>query len=253
MTYELNKAEAKTIDEICNTGYMKPILEKLEASINNNEFDWPKAFDHIYDIMINSKKEVENKLNDKQLNPQNYDIKQAMKSVAGNAFSRLIVYIFLKNKSIGKIKRGVFITSKQSEVNDFSSVTNISVNGQTQKLDADLIIYSLDAKKSLTNCAIVSLKTSLRERAAQTVKWKLLMEIAQGCTELKEKYKIEYSPIFKPLIWFVTVNFYNEINNPQQKGLLEFFDDVFIAKEVDKSSVKPLSKIINCVNKWRLT
>lgn len=39
---------------------------------------------------------------------------------------------------------------------------------------------------------ILSIKTSLRERAGQTYKWKLLMEIATTENPIKEKYNISY-------------------------------------------------------------
>jgi len=72
----------------------------------------------------------------------------------------------------------------------------------------------------------------LRERAGQTYKWKLLLEIANSCNEIKDKYGIEYKGKSIPLVCFATVNFYNEINNPQQRGMFKFFDKAFIAKPI---------------------
>lgn len=171
-----------------------------------------------------------------------------MKSIAGNTFSNAIVYCFLKNKIVGNIKPIIFITSKKSQVKDFDKFTTINVDGETQKPDVDLIIYSLKENGDIKKCMIVSLKTSLRERAGQTYKWKLLMEIA--CTQnlIKEKYNISYNAEQMPLVCFATVNFYNEINNPQHKGMFKFFDKSFIAKPLVKDFISPLSHLVNFVN-----
>jgi type II restriction enzyme len=96
---------------------------------------------------------------------------------------------------------------------------------------------------------IISLKTSLRERAGQTYKWKLLMEIAASNDSLKEKYNISYNPKEMPLVCFATVNFYNEINNPQHRGMFKFFDQSFIAKNVDADFISRLSSLPDFVNK----
>lgn len=98
----------------------------------------------------------------------------------------------------------------------------------------------------------MSLKTSLRERAAQTYKWKLLMEIAtsKDCS-IKEKYNISYNVKNLPIICFVTINFYDEINNPQQRGMLKFFDKTFLAKNFQDDFpefISPLSDLIEFVD-----
>ena len=95
---------------------------------------------------------------------------------------------------------------------------------------------------------ILSLKTSLRERVGQTYKWKLLMEIARSCNEVKEKYNIKYNPNNTPLIAFATVNFYNVINNPQHRGMFKFFDKSFIAKNIDADFIDKMSTLPNFVN-----
>ena len=95
---------------------------------------------------------------------------------------------------------------------------------------------------------ILSLKTSLRERAGQTYKWKLLMEIATSENSIKQKYNIFYDPEKMPLVCFATVNFYNEINSPQHRGMFKFFDKSFIAKPTEKDFISPLSNLIHFVN-----
>lgn len=52
-----------------------------------------------------------------------------------------------------------------------------------------------------------------------------------------------------PLVCFATVNFYDEINNPQNRGMFKFFDKSFIAKPVKENFVSPLSYLVDYVNK----
>ncbi len=118
----------------------------------------------------------------------------------------LITYIFIKNKESGNISNNISIISKQSALNQFDEAFTIHVAGETQNPDCDLVIVHRETKKMM----ILSLKTSLRERAGQTYKWKLLLEIAHSTDKaLKNKYGISYHGGEMPLICFATVNFYN--------------------------------------------
>jgi type II restriction enzyme len=143
-------------------------------------------------------------------------------------------------------------------VRGFEEISTIRLgDGERQKPDCDLIIYSYrknvkelqsrdssDLEESYPKCIILSLKTSLRERAAQTYKWKLLLEIANdGGSRIREKYGITYNIPEIPLICFVTINFYDEINSPQQRGMLKFFDRAFLAKRVDRQLEENLATI----------
>lgn len=78
------------------------------------------------------------------------------------------------------------------------------------------------------------------------------MEIIDGnCTtenEIKKKYNIKYNPESMPIICFATVNFYNEINNPQHKGMFKFFDKSFIGKPNYSDFVYSLSALPHYVN-----
>ena len=246
----LNTKEQKTLNEIEDTYYMKPIIGVLNQNIdkNNLKISWKSVFDKIYDILRGSKDYVDEELIKRQKNGEIKDINQARKSVVGNAFSNLIVYIFLQNKINENIKDNVFITSRKSEIKNFDSIATIYIDGETQKPDADLIIYSKDENSDIKKCAILSLKTSLRERAGQTYKWKLLMEIASTDSPIRDKYNITYNPSVVPLICFATVNFYNEINNPQHRGMFKFFDKSFIGKDINSNFIGRLSTIINFVN-----
>lgn len=245
----LNKEEIKTLQVIENKYYMKPMIELIQNDLNNNIISIYKTFNNLYSYLTSSNKNVEKLIAERVARGEIKDIQQAKKSIAGQAFSNLIIWCFLKNKEIGYINENIFISSKISTIKDWEKFFIINVDNETQKPDADIIIYSINDDKSIKKCIILSLKTSLRERAGQTYKWKLLMEIANTDSPIKEKYNISYNPPVLPFVCFATVNFYNEINNPQHKGMFKFFDCAFIGKNIETEEfIKPLSYIIEYVN-----
>ncbi|MDR2684306.1 MAG: BsaWI family type II restriction enzyme, partial [Prevotellaceae bacterium] len=215
---------------------------------SNKKVAYFSVFDEVFCILNEAKSYVDKYLTERKIKGEIKDEKQALKSIAGNSFSLILVYIFLINKKIGNIRKDIFITSQISKVPSFKEVSVINVDGETQKPDCDLVIYSLNEDNSLKKCMILSLKTSLRERAGQTYKWKLLMEIASSENSIKEKYNIKYNPEKMPLVAFATVNFYNEINNPQHRGMFKFFDKSFIAKNIDADFIARMSTLPEYVN-----
>jgi type II restriction enzyme len=249
--YKFNKDEQARFDSIIKLPYMKKTVKLIEKFVQKSEsasIGYQNVFDEIYTILRSSQKSVEIYLADRKKTGEIKDEKQALKSIAGNAFSSAIVYVFLKNKEHGNISPDIFITSQKSKVPSFNEISVINVGDETQKPDCDLVMYSLNADKSLRKCMIMSLKTSLRERAGQTYKWKLLMEIATSDSNLKKKYNIIYNPPTMPLVCFATVNFHNEINNPQHRGMFKFFDKSFIAKNVDADLISRMSNLPDYVN-----
>ncbi len=250
--YTPTKEEINILKEITNSLYMEPSIKRINNFIDDKKdkkLAWKNVFNQIYSILIDAKDEVEQILINRKNNGEIKDIRQAMKSIAGNSFSNAIVYIFLQNKIIGNIKTDIFITSKKSQIKNFDKISTIQVGDETQKPDVDLIIFTKKKNDDIKRCMILSLKTSLRERAGQTYKWKLLMEIATTQNSIKDKYNISYNPEKMPLVCFATVNFYNEINNPQHRGMFKFFDKSFIAKPLNKNFISPLASLINFVNK----
>jgi len=249
--YELNKKEQKTIKSISDTYYMQPAITLINNIIANSQLEnveWKNIFNRLYEILTSTKLQVDELLEKRKNLGEIRDISQARKSIAGNAFSNLLIYTFLQNKIHENIKSNIFITSKVSEIKDFDKIATINVGDETQKPDVDLIIYTEKADNSVDKCIILSLKTSLRERAGQTYKWKLLMEIATSDNPIKEKYDISYHPECMPLVCFATVNFYNEINNPQHRGMFKFFDNSFIGKPINNEFINSLSHLIEYVN-----
>lgn len=249
--YQLTNEEIKDLNKIENIDYMLPTLKGINNFVfknGNDKESWKKVLSHLYTILKEAEPEVRKLLDNRKQKGEIEDINQSIKSIAGNAFSNSIVYIFLKNKIYENIKPHIYITSKKSKVRNFEKLTTINVDGETQKPDVDLIIYTKKIGGEVDKCIILSLKTSLRERAGQTYKWKLLMEIATSQNSIKDKYNISYDATYMPIICFATVNFYNEINNPQHRGMFKFFDKAFISKPIKENFISPLSDLIDFVN-----
>ncbi|TLD82660.1 hypothetical protein LS70_006735 [Helicobacter sp. MIT 11-5569] len=244
----LNQIELKMLEDIESKYYMQPMITKIKSDLSNQTLTLKEVFNHLYSYLVNCKDEVENLIQTRIQKGEIKDASQARKSIAGGAFSNLIIWVFLKNKEQGNIGQNIFITSKISSIPQWQNLFYIKVGDETQKPDVDLVIYSLDSKNKLCRCIILSLKTSLRERAGQTYKWKLLMEIANTESSIKTKYDISYNPPILPLVCFATVNFYNEINNPQHRGMFKFFDCAFIGKNIQTGDfIKPLSYLIDYI------
>lgn len=252
MVYELSREENKTLNRIKAVCYLAETLKLIDnfvaTSGQTEQENWKQVFNQIHNILFQALPFVNNYLAERKRKGEIKDEKQAIKSIAGNSFSQALIYIFLNNKIHGNIRSDIFITSQKSKVRNFAKLSTINVGGETQKPDCDLIIYSYTEGKELPNCIILSLKTSLRERAGQTYKWKLLMEIATTANSIKDKYNISYEAEEMPLVCFATVNFYNEINNPQHRGMFKFFDNAFIAKDVNVDFISKLSELPDYVN-----
>ncbi len=249
--YELNTQEQKILLDIEKSFYMPPTLKRINDFVDSNQNlkkAWQEVFNEIYTILVEAKDDVEQILEERKRKGEIKDVRQAMKSIAGNTFSNTIIYIFLNNKIIENIKPHIFITSQKSQVKGFDSISTINVDGETQKPDCDLIIFTKKKNEEIDECMILSLKTSLRERAGQTYKWKLLMEIANTENPIKKKYNISYNPSKMPVICFATVNFYDEIDSPQHRGMFKFFDKSFIAKPINKNFISSLSNLVDFVN-----
>lgn len=213
----LNIIELNDIQNIESKYYMKPIIDAINLDISKNNLKWHEVFDRLYNYLENNKDTVKELTQKRVKEGKIKNSEQAIKSIAGGAFSNLIIWVFLKNKENNYIKENIFITSNIRRIKEWQKLFLIKVGEETQKPDVDLVIYSLNSNNDLNKCLILSLKTSLRERAGQTYKWKLLMEIAKEEYKLKDKYDISYNPPVLPLVCFATVNFYNEINNPQNR------------------------------------
>lgn len=248
--YALSDAERRQMADIAGKYYMGPSLAKLRVFLAagdnpaNPAHAAQMAFNHLHTFITGGREEVDAILDARIAAGQIRDKKQAAKSIVGSIFQNLVVYVFLLNKREGGIAPGIFITAKQSAVRRFGERMTVYVDGEAQKPDCDLVVYNGESGKFF----ILSLKTSLRERAGQTYKWKLLLEIASSDNDIREKFNISYLGGESPLVCFATVNFYNEVNNPQQRGMFKFFDRAFIAKPgVNAEFIGEMSQMVGYI------
>jgi len=240
----LNNEELKTLNEISNKYYMSPIIKRLDIIIE--KYGSTESFNYLHQTIRDAQNDVMKIIKKRKRDGIIKDVSQASKIVVGSIFSNCIEYLFLRAKENGKVKENVFATSK---IKRFKEYVSIIVDGETQKPDMDLVFYTLNEDENPENMMIISLKTSLRERAGQTYKWKLLLEIATSKNPIKDKYNIIYPLDKTPLVCFATVNFYDEINNPQHRGMFKFFDKSFIGKPIEADFIDNLSTLIDYVNK----
>lgn len=208
--------------------------------------------DYLTGILLKSKNDVL-----KMIKARGKDVQQASKSVAGNNYQALVAYALNRNIEEGNLPEDMAVVLKPKKHPLIEEYASIKVGEEIQKPDIDILIYQEKVKTPLIIC---SCKTSLRERAGQTYKWKLLLDLAtadpkhlKGNPECPiNKYKIEYKNEREIFVAMIIADLYNEINQPQQKGMFAFFDLAYITdfrKGKILKSVKPLSKIIEELNR----
>lgn len=243
----LTQAEVKQLSRVREAYYMPVIIDRLEAHFK--EHGIIETFNFIHDILKSSQEDVDATINQRVMDGLIESADQSRKSVVGNAFSNCLVYTFLRAKEVNLVDDSVFVTTSTRKAM-FKDYTTIHVGSETQKPDMDILFYSLEPQSTkIDKCAIFSLKTSLRERAGQTYKWKLLLEIATTDNSIKDKYQLRFGAQKMPLMCFATVNFYDEINQPQHRGMFQFFDAAFIGRQVESEFIRPLSHIIDFLEK----
>ena len=245
MPYKLSVEETEDLNKIQKAYYMLPILRRIE-----NHDNYEKALDNLHEIITTANADVQNLLKARKEKGLIDDTKQASKSIVGKIFEYSISYCFYKLKEKGIINPRILVTSKRKSksAKNLEKLMTINVAGDIQKPDADLFFYTLDSSDNINNFIIVSLKTSLRERAGQTYRWKLLMEIASSENPVREKYNLNYQQSIVPKVCFATINFYDEIKQPQHRGMLQFFDKSFIGKPIDESFISRLSSLPSFLN-----
>lgn len=87
----LNKIEIKTLQDIENKYYMQPMLESIIKDLKNNKLNLQEVFNNLYGYLLDSKEAVEKLLKERVNRNEIKDISQARKSIAGSAFSNLII------------------------------------------------------------------------------------------------------------------------------------------------------------------
>lgn len=231
------------VDELVDAGVNKDIAQK-EA--------YTKILSHLHDVMREGEAFVESVINERILKKEIKDASQARKSVAGNLFQQFIAYSIAKNILVGNINKNVIVTLSSNILDEYAV---IKVGDDEQKPDSDVLVYSEDDKT--TPIINFSCKTSCRERAGQTYKWKLLSDLATcKCTHQAgnsdcpiTKYGLVYNPQRDVYMCFITADFYNEISNPQIAAMFNFFDKSYIAKTASVSTkIQPLENVIDYIN-----
>jgi len=253
------EANEELIERLNDRIYWKPTLNvfkrRLEKIKKEKQISEKRALiiilDHLKEIMYDSSRGVGKIINERFKQGEIEDKGQVSVAVAGNNFQALIAYVLARNIMIGNLPP-LIVTLKPKKDPILEKYATINVGGEIQKPDVDIMIHSLDEEKPII---ILSCKTSLRERAGQTYKWKLLIDFATTeCKYVEEseecpihKYELEYDKKRKVLVGFITADFYNEINSPQQQGMLKFFDFCYVAnaEEIRSKYVKRLSEIVD--------
>ncbi len=197
--------------------------------------------------MQGSEEKVEEIIQNRIKSGEITDASQTRKAVAGNGFQGLVAYALIYLQNEGLINKDLVITLKPKKHRFIKNYATIQVGDDVQKPDVDLMIYH-SKKLEHAPVLIFSMKTSLRERVGQTYKWKLLMDIAtsKDCMQIKQKYGLSFDVKADFKVGFITTNFYDEITQPQQIGMLRFFDFVYLTKAGKfQSPICEFSKIVS--------
>lgn len=232
------------------------IAEQIAAGLDEDaakKVATKKVLSRLHDIMRIAQPLVEQVITDRVTSGEIKDANQARKSAAGNVFQQMLAYAIAQNIIIGNITKPVVVTmSVKSLIKQYAS---IKVDKDTLKPDSDVIVYSLDeGEKPIMN---FSCKTSCRERAGQTYKWKLMCDLATCSCDHKEgnphcpvtKYNLTYTPSRQILTCFATTDFYDELGNSQISAMFNFFDYSYIAKPTSPSDrVSTLETVVDDIN-----
>ncbi|MFH1392505.1 MAG: BsaWI family type II restriction enzyme [bacterium] len=250
--YIIKDAMAAFDSRIYWTPTRKEFYKKLEQIQKEQKITRKKALililDYLDEILKNSEKAVM-----RLARKTSKDLKQVRVSVAGNNYQALVAHALMENVLAGNLP-DLHIVVKPKQHPIIKEYGIIKVGGENQKPDMDVLIYSNKPKSALVIC---SCKTSLRERAGQTYRWKLLLYLATANPKHLEKYPecpinkldIKYKKDRKIYVAMITADFYNEANQPQQKGMFQFFDGAFLSKKEKIKGLKNLSEIIEWLNK----
>ena len=223
----LNAGNREELNGVRRRYYMAPLLNLYEAKVM--EIGLPQAANHLSEVMRAGQGIVEKLLVARRDAGKIKSVDQTRKNIAGNGFQGLVFCALASLQSAGLIPADLVFTLRTGAGSRIGE-TVISVGPETIKPDVDLLVYS--SERDDAPICMYSLKTSLRERAGQTHRWRILLDIvtADNCHSIKEKYDLQYSGFTNLKMAMITTNFYSEITSPQQRGLLRFFDYVYLTK-----------------------
>ncbi len=237
-----NKKYSQIVQELIAVG---------EEQDSANKKAYILVLSQLHDIMREAQPLIEDLINSRIENGEISDASQARKSVAGNLFQQFVAYTLAQNIIVQNINKDVIVSLSSSVLDEYAV---INVGEDKQKPDSDVLIYSESNNTPIIN---FSCKTSCRERAGQTYKWKLLSDLACCNCEHKynnencpvTKYGLHYEPKRKIFMYFITADFYNELSNPQIAAMFNFFDNSYVAKSYTSSEkIKTLEHVIDDIN-----
>ena len=211
--------------------------------------------DYLERIIQDSKEGVKEIQRERVARGEISDTRQSDVSIAGNNYQALVAYSLEINRIVGNIPSSLKIAfggkgkRKHPMIEKYATIE--VAKGESQKPDVDVLVFKEGPQ---TPIIIYSCKTSLRERAGQTYRWKLLMDLARcKCTHEEScplvKYQLRYPEQREILVGLITANFYEEREKPQQRGMFTFFDYVYVSRPIQPFyKVQRLSKIISDLN-----
>lgn len=225
---DLNKLQ---LAKIRDRKYIEPLLRRIDNWVgNHSKKDLPNLLDCLTELFEDSKKEVSNLI---EKNKAAKDKKQSIKSVAGANFQAAVAYSLIRIQEESVIPSRIAILLNGT---DYAGVTGqlvIPVDGETLRPDADIIIY--DIHRINEPMVILSVKTSLRERGAQTAMWRLLIDIAasEDCASLRKKYHLKIAEgnliiLEQVRVGFVVADLYEESGQTQIRGLSKLVDFYYV-------------------------
>lgn len=232
------------------------VKEFIDEGMENNEAEHKAhitLMSLLTDVMRKAEPKVEAVIQKRVADGEIDDPNQARKSAAGNVFQQMVAYCMAENIINGNLHPRLVV--KMSGFKDIiDQYASIRIGDDVQQPDTDVLVYDPDDEES--PIVIFSCKTSLRERAGQTYKWKLMCDLATcKCEHMKDnpecttvKYGLEYEPTRPVKMCIITADFYNEISNPQIHGIFNFFDYSYITKEIEDDNIIPLENVIADLN-----
>jgi len=270
MAIELDphKNNKKILENLHKRKFIKPAFAEYKKCIEYFEDKIPledtyiTLLDNLTTILNMATKETIAEIEKKSENKKFIDdrarqksIENTIRSVAGNNFQALIARCLIDNIEVGNLSN-ILISIQANNNRDIKDYTTIYVKEDFQKPDLDIVAYDLERSKS--PIVSYSCKTSFRERAGQTYKWKLLYDIVTSkCNKdnsdpncLRKKYELNFKGNKEIFVGLICADFYDEILNPQIEGMINFFDYFYISKSLTGSKKVPsLSMIISDLNK----
>ena len=220
------RANAEAI-KLLRQRYYFSVLEKKFVQYRK-KYGLPAACDHLTAMMQGAEGAIEKLIKGRVAAGDIRDPSQARKSLAGNGFQALVLLALTELQTAKLVPPTVRFTLKPKQSETIKKFAAIYSGDETLSPDLDLMASA----DGIDTVCIYSIKTSLRERAGQTHRWKLLFDIATApdSDSIREKYDIRYDGGRDFRMNLITSNFYNEITSPQQRGLLRFFDRVYLTK-----------------------